>query len=116
MKQLKTNDLTALGALMARKERAAVSEAYNDRVRKGQASKAAPQKAPVAVPLNTLTEKRRRQENANKINKLRQIITRNEPRLFMEVLQDFGSIEGLSAPKQEELLKRLEKIKKDYRL
>lgn len=69
----------------------------------------------MGVP-NPLIEKRRREENANRIAKHSSIIKRQDPRLLQELLQQFGSLEGLSAPRQEELLKRLEQIRKDYRL
>ena len=61
-------------------------------------------------------DKRLREEQGRKISKLSAIIKRIEPRLFMEVLQDFGSLEGLSSAKQATLIARLEKIHQDYRL
>lgn len=70
---------------------------------------------PADAPI-PLLERRKREENANRITKHCNVIKRVEPRLLMELLQDFGSIEGLSRPKQEELIKRLEGIRKTYRI
>lgn len=63
-----------------------------------------------------IAERRKREEQGKRITKLCAIIKCAEPRLLMELLQTFGSIEGLSAPKQAELIQRLEGIRKEYSL
>lgn len=65
---------------------------------------------------NPLVERRKREENAQRITKHSAMIKRLDPRLLQELLQEFGSIEGLSAPRQEELIKRLEKIRREYHI
>lgn len=111
MKPFKTNDLASLSEVLAKRSRATVTENYNDRVRQN-----APKKGGVKPPANTMAERLKREEQGKRITKLCAIIKRAEPRLLMELLQTFGSIEGLSAPKQAELIQRLESIRKEYSL
>lgn len=117
MKTIKTNDLTALASVLARRNAAVTTAAYNDRVRNGQAAKAKPAKKGLAIPVDGLKERRKREENSNRIKKLASIIKRQDPRLYTEALQAFPhELEGLNSQKQEEFIKRLEAIRKEYRL
>lgn len=61
-------------------------------------------------------ERLRREEQAKTINKHCAVIKREDPRLLVELLQAFGTVEGLSAPKQQDLIQRLERIRKEYRI
>lgn len=117
MKPIKTNDLAALGAVLVRRNAAVATEAYNARVRNGQNAKTQPAKKGLTAPPNALKERRLREENNNRIKKLASIIKRQDPRLYTEALQAFPhELEGLNSAKQVEFIKRLETIRKEYRL
>lgn len=67
-------------------------------------------------PVPPLAERRKREQQGNVIKKHCAVIKRTEPRLLQDLLQTFGSIEGLNTDKQALLISYLAAIRKEYRI